>query len=125
MHRSSGQLARAIESAPDEVIVTTVWWATTMAAPAYPAKKIVSAEDAQHPAPQLFARMRAKGVRTFTLLGWTADDLLLFALPEGYVPVRDTQRAAPMQLKTRRYFLAGEQPEAEPDLPPPPPGESP
>lgn len=121
MHRNSGALARAIEQTPDQVVVTTVWWAATMAAPAYPAKQIVSAEDAAHPAPPLFARMRARGVRAFTLLGFSPDDLVGFAIPQGYVPIRDSQRRAPFNLWTRRYFLAGPDAEPEPDLPPPPP----
>mgnify|MGYP006138498403 CR=1 FL=1 len=47
-YRGGPDLPFTREAVPDEVVVTTVWWATTMAAPAYPEKKIMSAEDAQH-----------------------------------------------------------------------------
>ena len=118
MHQMSGDLARAIEAVPDREIVTSVWWAATSGAPAYPKKQIVSAEDEQHPAPPLFARMRAQGVRTFTVLGRDLNDFIPYAIPEGYVPIRDSQRYAPMHLITRRYMLVQQD---EPTQPPAPP----
>jgi hypothetical protein len=119
MHQMSGDLARAIEAAPDRTVVTSVWWAATSGAPAYPKKQIVSAEDEQHPAPELFGRMRAENVRTFTLLGRGLNDLIDFAIPAGYVPIRDSQRATPMRLITRRYMLVQEEEPAFAPAPPP------
>lgn len=121
MHNNSRRLTDALRATPDEVIVTTTWWVPMNAAPVYLEKKFVFA-DQEHPAPPLFTRMRAEGVRTFSVLAFDPRHLMDFAIATGYAPVEGTDQPQPFRLWTRRYTLVAEPTDA--DLPPPPPGET-
>jgi hypothetical protein len=122
MHANTRRLTDAVLRNPDEVIVTTVWWAPLNMAPAYPEKKLVFAGDVEHPAPQLFTRMRAQGVRTFSVLSYNPEDLMAFAIPVGYAPIEGATQELPLRLWTQRYALVAAPTDAE--LPPPPPGDT-
>jgi hypothetical protein len=105
MHVDNRSLAEAIASVPDEVVVSSVWWAPVNGAPGYFDKKIVFAGDPEHPAPPLFTRMKEQGVRTYTLLGYSPHDLGAFALQSGYFLMPESARRAPMGLSFARYYL--------------------
>jgi hypothetical protein len=124
MHRNNRAMADAIRQCPDDVVVTSVWWSSMNGAPAFFDKKILYAGDSDHPAPPLFERMRAHGVKSYTLVGFSEWDLSAFAGPLGYLPVQGTDRRAPLGLAMGRYML-GEVPPpapapapADPNLPP-------
>jgi len=113
MHRNNRAMADVIRNCPDDVVVTSVWWSGMNGASAFFDKKLLYAGDAQHPAPPLFERMRANGVRSYTLIGFSPWDLSTFSGPVGYMPVQGTDRQAPLGLATGRYML-GEIPPAVP-----------
>ena len=86
-------------------------------------KKLLFTGDAEHPAPQLFTRLRAQGVRTITVLGGQeVAPLVNFAMAVGYAPVEGTDQQQPFRLWTRRYALLAAPLDSE--LPPPPPGDT-
>lgn len=124
MHQNNRAMADAIRQCPDEVVVTSVWWSSMNGAPAFFDKKILYSGDAEHPAPPLFQRMRAQGVRSYTLVGFSVWDLSAFAGPVGYLPVQGTDRRAPLGLAMGRYMLGEVPPSApastpaDPNLPP-------
>jgi hypothetical protein len=97
-------LADAIAGSPDDVVISSVWWAATTAAPAYIDKKILYAGSADHPLPPLLERMRAENIHTFTLVGYTPNDLLSFAWEAGFYPVEGTEQRTAHGLFLRRYI---------------------
>lgn len=102
-HLRNRVLGDAIASAPDDVIVTAVWWAAMNGAPSYNKKKILYAGDAEHPATPLFGRMAASGVRTFTLIAPEPYNLADFAQPFGYFPIEGTIRQTSHSLYLNRF----------------------
>lgn len=123
MHQNNRRMADAIRQSPDEVIVTSVWWSGMNGASAFFEKKLLYAGDADHPAPPLFERMKAQGVRSYTLIGYSPWDLSNFSGPLGYLPVQGTDKPAPLGLAMGRYMLAEIPPAAPVPAPAPAPSE--
>ena len=121
MHQNNRALADAVALLPDDVVVCSSWWAPMNGAPSYYDKKLVFA-DQTHPAPALFERMAAQGVRSYSLLGFSAWDLSRFSAPSGYMPVYGTDRKLPLGLATGRYTRVDEMPPAAPAASPTAPG---
>jgi hypothetical protein len=105
MHRDNRRLADAIAAAPDEVVVSSVWWAPLIAAPVYGRKQILYAGDPDHPAVPLFFRMRQADVPGYTLIGYDPYDLSSFALQAGYLPVANSAEPASVRLWRARYAV--------------------
>lgn len=103
IHVRNRVLSDAIASAPDEIIVSTVWWAAMSGATAYNQKKILYAGDPDHPAGPLFSLMAQRGVRTFTLVAPDPRNLSDMARPLGYIPIRGTVRPASYGLYLNRF----------------------
>lgn len=94
-----------IARAPDEVIVSTVWWAPMNAASAYNQKKILYAGDRDHPAPPMLLRLARAHVPTFTLLSPDPDAMTELADLFGYAPIPGAARPTSNNLYLNRFAL--------------------
>lgn len=106
IHARNRILSDDIASAPDEVIVSAVWWAPMSAATAYNHKQILYAGDEDHPAAPLFSRMAKSGVRTFTVIAADPRNLSDLARPFGYAPIEGTVRQTSQHLFLNRFGLS-------------------
>ncbi len=111
MHQENRRLTDAFLQAPDDVIVSAVWWAPLCAAPAYPHKQILYAGEPAFPAIPLFEKMRAARVPGYTLIGFSPWNLSDFSRPYGYFALVDAARPTAQRLYTNRFALVEEIPQ--------------